>query len=115
MTPQRRKDHATQYAKKVDPARIAGDTLPLGMKKPDLAAGLFLDWQPRKDSNLRMPESESGALPLGDGAVGRRELYSRRRVNASRPERNQAENAWFALAASRNAPQEDTRFGVFRM
>ena len=68
MTPQRRKDHATQYAKKVDPARIAGDTLPLGTKKPDLAAGLFLDWQPRKDSNLRMPESESGALPLGDGA-----------------------------------------------
>src|SRR3546814_5589832 len=26
-------------------------------------------WQPRKDSNLRMPESESGALPLGDGAM----------------------------------------------
>src|SRR5690606_24326350 len=29
-------------------------------------------WQPRKDSNLRMPESESGALPLGDGAVAGR-------------------------------------------
>src|SRR3546814_17260138 len=26
-------------------------------------------WQTRKDSNLRMPESESGALPLGDGAM----------------------------------------------
>src|SRR3546814_6824549 len=26
-------------------------------------------WQPRKDSNRRMPESESGALPLGDGAM----------------------------------------------
>ena len=32
----------------------------------DLVLGV---WQPRKDSNLRMPESESGALPLGDGAV----------------------------------------------
>lgn len=29
-----------------------------------------LNWQPRMDSNHRMPESESGALPLGDGAVG---------------------------------------------
>src|SRR3546814_20064386 len=32
-------------------------------------------WQPRKDSNLRMPESESGALPLGDrkrGVEGKR-------------------------------------------
>ena len=27
------------------------------------------NWQPRMDSNHRMPESESGALPLGDGAV----------------------------------------------
>src|SRR3546814_19700633 len=26
-------------------------------------------WPTRKDSNLRMPESESGALPLGDGAM----------------------------------------------
>src|SRR5690606_5681208 len=26
-------------------------------------------WQPRMDSNHRMPESESGALPLGDGAM----------------------------------------------
>gem|GEM_PF-5333391 len=31
---------------------------------------MFESWQPRMDSNHRMPESESGALPLGDGAVG---------------------------------------------
>src|SRR6185312_7114535 len=30
------------------------------------------DWQPRMDSNHRMPESESGALPLGDGASMRK-------------------------------------------
>src|SRR6185437_15745 len=30
------------------------------------------DWQPRMDSNHRMPESESGALPLGDGASMKR-------------------------------------------
>src|SRR5690606_26159375 len=35
------------------------------------AAASRLMWQPRKDSNLRMPESESGALPLGDGAMAR--------------------------------------------
>ena len=29
----------------------------------------FLIWLPRMDSNHRMPESESGALPLGDGAM----------------------------------------------
>ncbi len=29
---------------------------------------LLLIWLPRMDSNHRMPESESGALPLGDGA-----------------------------------------------
>src|SRR5690606_737315 len=29
------------------------------------------NWQPRMDSNHRMPESESGALPLGDGAMVR--------------------------------------------
>src|SRR6185437_963938 len=29
-------------------------------------------WQPRMDSNHRMPESESGALPLGDGASMKR-------------------------------------------
>src|SRR5690606_29778721 len=45
----------------------------IGTKKPGLRAGLLLFvWQPRKDSNLRMPESESGALPLGDGAVAGR-------------------------------------------
>src|SRR5690606_8603131 len=34
------------------------------------ASGIrVLDWQPRMDSNHRMPESESGALPLGDGAM----------------------------------------------
>src|SRR5690606_22286565 len=40
--------------------------------KTRLEAGLscIAMWQPRKDSNLRMPESESGALPLGDGAMG---------------------------------------------
>ena len=26
-------------------------------------------WQPRQDSNLRIPESKSGALPLGDSAI----------------------------------------------
>ena len=37
-------------------------------KKTDLSIGLFRIWLPRMDSNHRMPESESGALPLGDGA-----------------------------------------------
>src|SRR4249919_439477 len=39
-----------------------------GKKKTRLSAGLLV-WQPRMDSNHRMPESESGALPLGDGAI----------------------------------------------
>src|SRR5688572_8544851 len=34
------------------------------------APGVGRCWQPRMDSNHRMPESESGALPLGDGARG---------------------------------------------
>ena len=38
-------------------------------QKTRLAAGFLEFWQPRMDSNHRMPESESGALPLGDGAV----------------------------------------------
>ena len=37
-------------------------------KKDQINDLVFWIWQPRKDSNLRMPESESGALPLGDGA-----------------------------------------------
>src|SRR5690606_25951424 len=40
-----------------------------GNKKPAMKAGFLRIWQPRMDSNHRMPESESGALPLGDGAV----------------------------------------------
>ncbi|SON83492.1 hypothetical protein XAP412_470024 [Xanthomonas phaseoli pv. phaseoli] len=41
-------------------------------------------WLPRMDSNHRMPESESGALPLGDGAikrVGPRLLHAGEGVN----------------------------------
>jgi len=37
-------------------------------KKP-ASRRVFVFWQPRMDSNHRMPESESGALPLGDGAM----------------------------------------------
>ena len=37
--------------------------------KPAEAGFMVLEWQPRMDSNHRMPESESGALPLGDGAI----------------------------------------------
>src|SRR5690606_40264495 len=42
-----------------------------GPQKTRLAAGSSCVWQPRMDSNHRMPESESGALPLGDGAMWR--------------------------------------------
>src|SRR5690606_17403558 len=38
-------------------------------KKNPPRGRVFRVWQPRMDSNHRMPESESGALPLGDGAV----------------------------------------------
>src|SRR5687768_4820492 len=41
-----------------------------GQQKTRLAAGFCFVWQPRMDSNHRMPESESGALPLGDGDMG---------------------------------------------
>ncbi|VXA94062.1 conserved hypothetical protein [Luteimonas sp. 9C] len=42
----------------------------MATKKPTFRRAFsFSMWQPRKDSNLRMPESESGALPLGDGAM----------------------------------------------
>src|SRR5262245_46000866 len=46
------------------PRHIAGN------KKPALRRVVCFVWQPRKDSNLRMSESESDALPLGDGAIG---------------------------------------------
>lgn len=37
-----------------------------------LAIGYFLVWLPRMDSNQRMSESESDALPLGYGAIDAR-------------------------------------------
>src|SRR5690606_3873736 len=39
-------------------------------KNPPCGGSFVWNWQPRMDSNHRMPESESGALPLGDGAMG---------------------------------------------
>src|SRR5690606_33278600 len=54
------------------PARSAhpkGET-PMPTKNPPGGGSFVWNWQPRMDSNHRMPESESGALPLGDGAMG---------------------------------------------
>src|SRR5688572_28290383 len=52
-------------------ARVAMSTgIPDAQKENPPFGGFSFVWQPRMDSNHRMPESESGALPLGDGAVG---------------------------------------------
>ena len=41
-----------------------------GQKQKKLAEASFKIWLGYEDSNLGMPESESGALPLGDTPTG---------------------------------------------
>src|SRR5690606_39971335 len=52
------------------PLRFAGTGGLRPTKNPPCGGSFVWNWQPRMDSNHRMPESESGALPLGDGAMG---------------------------------------------
>lgn len=62
--------HARSCAPAIPSCRRATKNPPLGgfPVRPEHGMSRW-NWQPRMDSNHRMPESESGALPLGDGAV----------------------------------------------